>query len=208
MDIHHLFSSYYLAPISYYYQLLQHPIGYQDIYEHFVKQTYRNRCYILSPNGIQSLTIPIVNVKKLKPIKDVKIAYDENWQKIHWKSFEAAYRKSPYFEFYEDEFYPFYQENKTAFLIDFNEQLEQKIIKLLALTTYLKKTTEYIDAQLVENDYRTSLSPKKPIPLLFKNYIQVFGDRNEFAPNLSIIDLLFNEGPNSINYLNLIEKME
>lgn len=207
MDIKNLFSSYYLAPIAYYYQLLQNGIIYQDIHEHFVKQTYRNRCYILSPNGVQSLSIPLITVKKQKAIKDVKISYSENWQKIHWKSFEAAYRSSPYFEFYEDHFYPFYQNKKTTFLIDFNEQLEQKIIKLLGLRVTVNKTTEYADYKIVTNDYRTSFSPKKQTLFIFKNYIQVFGDRNEFAPNLSILDLLFNEGTSAINYFNTIEKI-
>ncbi len=172
-----------------------------------MKQTYRNRCYILSPNGVQKLSIPLITVKKQKTIKDIKISYDENWQKIHWKSFEAAYRSSPYFEFYEDHFFSFYHEKKPTFLVDINEQLEQKIIKLLGLSVTVNKTIEYADCKTVTNDYRTSFSPKKQTLLAFKNYIQVFGDRNEFAPNLSILDLLFNEGPNAINYLNTIEKI-
>ena len=207
MKINHLFSSYYFAPISYYSELIQNATIYQDIHENFVKQTYRNRCYILSSNGVQSLTIPIVNGNKKKPIKDVQISYDENWQKIHWKSIEAAYRNSPYFEFYEDHFHPFYQEKKPYFLIDFNELLEQKIINLLDLSVTIKKTTAYIDNQLIENDYRTSFAPKIKSYFLFKKYIQVFEDRNKFAANLSIFDLLCNEGPNATYYLRTVKKI-
>jgi hypothetical protein len=200
-----IFSSYYLAPIEYYYLLNQSNFIVQDIYENFVKQTYRNRCYILSPNGVQHLSIPLVNVKRKKPFKDIKISYDENWRKIHWKSYEAAYRCSPYFEFYEDEFHPFFHEKKYTFLIDFNELLEEKIIDSLGISINKEKSKEYIEPNMVDTDYRASLSPKKSNLHVYPPYIQVFDDRNEFAPNLSIVDLLFNEGPNSSSYLSTIE---
>ncbi len=204
MEVDNIFSSYYLAPIEYFYYLKLYNIVYQDIHEHFIKQTYRNRCCILSPNGVQSLSIPLINAKKQKAVKEMKITYDENWQKKHWKSFEAAYRRSPYFEFYENEFYPFYHEKKYQFLVDFNTALEEKTLELLNLSVNLVRTDKYIDNEFVRNDYRNMLSPKKPSLLMFKNYIQVFSDRNGFSPNLSIVDLLFNEGPNASNYLNII----
>lgn len=199
-----LFSSYYFAPIEYYYYLTQHNSIIEDLHENFVKQTYRSRCYILSPHGIQILSIPLERVKRKKPFKDVKIIYDENWQKLHWKSFEAAYRSSPYFEYYEDEFEPIFTK-KNTFLKDLNEEVNAKLLKLIKLDVSITKTTSYLKPDDNIIDYRTVFSPKtKKSNLVFPEYIQVFNDRNEFAPNLSIVDLLFNEGPNTINYLTEI----
>ncbi|MCO6499294.1 MAG: WbqC family protein [Vicingus serpentipes] len=200
-----IFSSHYLAPIEYYFQLINSEIVLIDIYEHFVKQTYRNRCRILSPNGVQNLTVPLIKARKRKLTKNVKIAYDDNWRKMHWKSLEAAYRSSPYFEFYEDDFHPFYHNKKYEYLIDLNWDLEEKIISLLGISISKSKTSEYMNEVAIEHDFRNSFSPKKENELLiFNKYIQVFGERNDFSPNMSILDLLFNEGPNSINYLKEI----
>lgn len=199
-----LFSSYYLAPIEYYYYLTQYNHVIEDIHEHFVKQTYRSRCYIIGPNGIQSLSIPLINIKRQQKFKDVKISYAENWQKIHWKSIEAAYRRSPYFEFYEDSFFPFYN-NSFKFLIDFNQQLQEKITALLGITPNIQLTEKYQSTDNLIDDYRITFSPKNELARLkFPEYIQVFNDRNDFAANLSIVDLLFNEGPNSVNYIKSI----
>ena len=199
-----LFSSYYLAPIAYFYYLNKHKSVIEDINENFVKQTYRNRFYILSPNGVQNLTIPLIKVKRKKPFKDVKIAYDENWQKIHWKSLESAYRSSPYFEFYEDDFQPLF-EQKFEYLIDLNSSLQSLILDSIGLNISIEKSTSYCNSNDKSIDYRTSLSPKNEITnLIFPKYLQVFNDRMPFEKNLSILDLLFNEGPNSINYLNNI----
>ena len=197
-----IFSSHYLAPIEYYFQLIQHNDVIIDVYENFVKQTYRNRCCILSPNGVQNLTVPLVKARQRKLTKNMKISYDDNWRKMHWKSLEAAYRSSPYFEFYEDDFYPFYHEKQYDYLVDFNTDLEQKIVELLSINVNVTKSAKYIDEDDLKNDFRNSFSPKVEPQLNFTPYIQVFGDRNGFAPNMSIVDLLFNEGPNSINYIS------
>ena len=134
------------------------------------------------------------------------IAYDENWRKIHWKSLESAYRSSPYFEFYEDEFYPFQHGDKYEKLTDFNAALNSKIIELLNLEVTITNATTYTEEVAPENDFRKSFSPKQDTDLKFNPYIQVFGDRNGFTPNLSIVDILFNEGPNSVNYIKSIDK--
>lgn len=201
-----LFSSYYLAPIAYYFYLNRHSDIIEDVHENFVKQTYRNRFYIMSPNGIQCLTIPLIKVKRKKPFKDIRIAYDENWQKIHWKSIESAYRSSPYFEFYEDEFYPLFHE-KFEYLIDLNTALNSKIIELLNMTVKFERSSKYCLANEDQIDYRTCLSPKNDkTNLIYPSYLQVFNDRLPFYDNLSILDLLFNEGPNSLNYIKSIHQ--
>jgi hypothetical protein len=201
MDTKSIFSSQYLAPIEYYFQLINNKDAIIDVYENFVKQTYRNRCCILSPNGIQNLTVPLVKSRQRKLTKNMLIAYDENWRKMHWKSLEAAYRSSPYFEYYEDEFYPFYHDKNYKYLIDFSWELEQKIIELLSIDVTQIKSSQYISDEHLKNDFRNSFSPKIETKLKFNPYIQVFSDRNGFAPNMSIVDLLFNEGPNAVNYI-------
>ncbi|MDB4533701.1 WbqC family protein [Vicingaceae bacterium] len=199
MSAKNVFSSHYLAPIEYYFHLINCGDVTIDIYENYVKQTYRNRCCILSPNGIQNLTIPLVKARQRKRTKDMVIAYDDNWRKIHWKSLESAYRSSPYFEYYEDDFYPFYHGEEYKTLTDFNTALNLKIIEFLSLEVTITESTQYIED--VENDFRNAFSPKKEAQLEFTPYIQVFGDRNGFTPNMSILDILFNEGPNSVNYI-------
>lgn len=195
-----IFSSHYLAPIEYYFYIINKKDITIDVYENFVKQTYRNRACILSPNGIQNLTVPLVKARQRKLTKNMLISYDDNWRKMHWKSLEAAYRSSPYFEYYEDEFFPFYHEKKYKYLIDLNWNIQGKIIELLNIDVNFSKSEQYISEDL-QNDFRDRFSPKVNTQLQFKQYIQVFGDRNGFAPNMSIVDLLFNEGPNSVNYI-------
>lgn len=199
MSSKNVFSSHYLGPIEYYFHLINCKNVTIDTYENYVKQTYRNRCCILSPNGIQNLTIPLVKAKQRNLTKKMVIAYDDNWRKIHWKSLESAYRSSPYFEYYEDDFYPFYHGEKPEYLADFNSSLNKKIIELLDLEITITETSEYTEE--LENDYRKAFSPKQETKLNFTSYIQVFGDRNGFTPNMSILDILFNEGPNSVNYI-------
>ena len=201
MDTKNVFASNYLAPIEYYFQLIKSEEAIIDTFENYVKQTYRNRCQILSPNGIQNLTIPLVKARQKKRTNKVKIAYDDNWRKIHWKSLESAYRSSPYFEYYEDDFYPFYHEEEYAYLVDFNAALQNKIIELLNLEIVVTQSESYVENVPQKNDFRTLISPKSKSTLNFTKYIQVFGDRNGFNPNLSILDLLFNEGPNAVSYM-------
>ncbi len=200
-----LFPSCYLGPLSYYYLLSQHSSNIEDTFENFVKQTFRNRFYMLSPTGIQCLSVPLLNVKRRQKLKDIKISYAEDWQKIHWKSLESGYRRSPYFEYYEDEIYPLFHE-KNKYLIDLNTKMHAKMIELLQLDVNSEQSEEYIEATDLMVDYRASLSPKKLTTINFPEYMQVFGDRNDFAPNLSIVDLLFNLGPSSVNYIKSISQ--
>ena len=201
-----LFSS-YLPPIQYLTKFLKYEKILIERWEHFPKQTYRNRCCIYSANGKLQLTIPIQHGKDEHQImKDVKIANDFDWQKIHWKSIETAYRCSPFFEFYEDEFISFYKK-KYNYLMDYNEELLKAILKLLMLNISVTHTSSY-ETDYPENiiDYRSVIHPKKEKEKLDNNfspiqYSQVFSDRHDFIPNLSIIDLLFNQGPSAIEIL-------
>ncbi|WP_029285022.1 WbqC family protein [Pedobacter sp. R20-19] len=194
---------FYLPPVGYF-SLLQ-KVG-QDFLieknEHLAKQTYRNRASIYSPNGKLDLTVPIVKgAKNHTKVKDVRISYDFKWQRLHWLSLETCYRSSAYFEFYEDELARFYHE-KFDFLFDYNLELLTWLGKKLKLPIEFNVTSTYQDDIPAELDYRGMMSPKKAEEHANnKHYYQVFEDRHEFLPNLSIVDLLFNQGPQAKLYL-------
>lgn len=194
-----IFPLFYLPPVSYFTLLKENNFEFiLEKFEHFPKQTYRNRAAIASPNGSLDLAVPVVKGAKIHtPYKDVKISYDSRWQRLHWLSLQNCYRSSAYFEFYEDGLVPFY-EKKYDYLFDYNLEILTWLFKQLKLATNLTTTTVY--EPQVEMDYRNSMG-KKEVPLMqTKPYFQVFSDRNEFIPNLSIVDLLFNQGPQAKNY--------
>lgn len=174
---------------------------------HYVKQTYRNRCQILTANGVMNLTIPVEKVSGEKMLdKDVKIS-PTDWQRVHWTAIESAYNNSPFFLYYEDDIRPMY-EKKYDFLLDFNLELQEKLVSLLGLTTEFKLTENYIDSY--ENDLREVLSPKYKGDYPNFNpesYYQVFKEKYGFVENLSIYDLLFNMGNESILILNKSYKL-
>ncbi|QNL48444.1 WbqC family protein [Olivibacter sp. SDN3] len=204
MEKNNLFPCLYLPPIAAVSEMLKEPDKQILIeqFEHFPKQTYRNRAVIHSPNGKLNLIIPIVKGAKVHTImKDVKISYESNWQRLHWMSIQTSYRRSAYFEFYEDEFIPFF-EKKYDFLIDYDVALLSLILKLLKVNKTICYTNTYEKNYTKGIDLRESIHPKKKYPTYdVKPYFQVFEPKNGFIANLSIIDLLFNQGPNSLNYL-------
>jgi len=171
-------------------------------YDNYQKQTYRNRTYIYGANGKLLLTIPIKHTGKdsRQLYKDVKIENDFQWQLLHWKSLETAYRTSPFFEFYEDEFAHLF-EKKKKFLLDFNYECLQVLLDCMQLDTTYSKTSSFIKNTETYNDLRVLVNAKKEKPFDLKNYIQVFSDKHGFIANLSILDLLFNEGTNTLTYL-------
>jgi hypothetical protein len=193
---------FYLPPVAYFTQLNAYkPDILIESQEHFPKQTYRNRTNIHSPDGVLTLTVPVVKGSKMHTkVKDVKISYDFKWQRLHWMGLETCYRRSAYFEYYEDDFAPFYQKHFT-YLFDYNEQLLQMLLKFIKINLPLQYTETYEAGYPGLNDYRDSISPKKEFDFEQKSYFQVFDERNGFIKNLSIIDLLFNQGPQTINYL-------
>jgi hypothetical protein len=193
---------FYLPPVEYFVKLNMYKLGILiEREEHFPKQTYRNRANIYSPDGVLALTVPVVRgAKNHTKIKDVKISYDFDWQRLHWLSLQACYRRSAYFEYYEDEFVQFY-EKKFPFLFDYNEQLLRFILKSIKLKVDLNYTVTYEAEYPSLIDLRNSMSPKKEANFNQKAYFQVFEERKGFQKNLSIVDLLFNQGPNAVNYL-------
>ena len=173
-----------------------------EIEDNFQKQTNRNRTYIYSPNGIQLLNIPVKHSKEShQKTKDIKIETDFDWQKQHFKSLEAAYRSSPFFEFFEDDLRPIF-EKKYVFLLDLNFESFAILTKCLRMKLEYETTTEYfheIDTNTIK-DFRFLVDGKKDSSS-FETYTQVFDDKYGFINNLSILDLLFNEGKYVVDYL-------
>jgi hypothetical protein len=193
---------FYLPPVEYFVLLNAYKPGILiESEEHFPKQTYRNRAHVFTPDGVLVLTVPVIKGSKTHTkIKDVKISYDFDWQRLHWLSLQACYRRSAYFEYYEDELAPFY-EKRFDFLFDYNEQVLQFLLKSIKLKVDLQYTQSYESSYSQLNDFRNSISPKKEPGFEQKQYFQVFEERQGFQKNLSIVDLLFNQGPHSLNYL-------
>ena len=191
----------YFPSLSYCKLLKEHKKVTIDIGEHFIKQTQRNRCVILGANGRLKLIVPTEKRKVYTPVKDVRVSYDDNWQKLHWKSLESAYRSSPYFEYYEDKLRTIVLGKKETFLVDINMNSLEFINGVLNLDTEINLSKEYIEAPFDFLDKRNSNHLTEDPDSVSKNYTQVFSDRIPFQQNLSCIDLICNEGPNSINLL-------
>ncbi len=192
-----VFPTSYLPSISYYshYVTELHPVV--DSNEFMVKQSYRNRCLILGANGVQQLIVPVKKRNSKILVKNVEICNAENWQKNHWKTIESAYRKSPFFEFYADDLSGIYMSTRYENLLQFNTELILRINKILKTEVNMVFSDKYIESTQVKNDFRSFHFNKKSAA----EYIQVFSSKYGFQPNLSIIDLIFNEGPNSLKYL-------
>ena len=186
----------YLGSISYYRELLRYEEILFEAHENFEKSTYRNRCYIASPNGKLRLTIPVEGGKGQRALySDIKIDYEQDWQKMHWQSLTSCYRNSPYFEFYEDRFEPFYTQRFEK-LFDFNRQMMNLILELLKIDLKMEFTVDYQKQYADTEDFRSKILPAKPQEPFIK-YRQVFEDKTGFIPDASIIDILFSEGPHA-----------
>ena len=192
-------STAYLGPVQQYCKLYQFGKVYIETAENYLKQTYRNRCTIAGANGPLSLSIPIVNPPAIKcPTKEIRISDHGNWRHLHWNAIISAYNTSPFFEYYQDDFAPFY-EKKYDFLFDFNEALRELVCELLDVHPAVMYTNDY-QAEAT-NDFREIIRPKHPgddPSFCPQPYYQVFGGKHGFLPNLSIIDLLFNMGPEGL----------
>jgi hypothetical protein len=176
-----------------------------EICDNYQKQTYRNRTYIYGANGKLGLYIPVIHTHKNRKLyKDIKISYDSDWMGLHLKSLQSAYRSSPYFEYYEDDFMKLYSE-KEEFLVDFNFKCIKLILNFLDININYKISNEYIENSNNIIDLRSLSNARKEIKIETPKYIQVFKSKFGYINNLSILDLLFNQGNNSIENLRLIK---
>ncbi len=199
-----LLSTAYLPPIEYFYYLVNNNAVVIEYYETYPKQTYRNRCEIYSANGKLTLTIPVVKTNGNHTMtKDVEISYANNWQKTHWRAIESAYNGSPFFMFYRDLLSPFYERN-YKYLVDYNNELLELLLKQLKLEVSIGTTEKYEKQVFNTIDMRELIHPKRTSKIRGNEmniYTQVFENKCGFLPNLSIIDLLFNEGNFSKDFL-------
>ena len=198
-----LLTSAYLPPVHYFTKLYAAPHIYMECYDHFVKQTYRNRCVIAGPDGPLTLTLPVEHGDKaVRPCtRDIRLSSHGNWPHLHRTALRSAYEGSPYFEYYADDLLPLY-DRSWSFLVDFNEALTEVLLGLLDLHPDIRPTSAYADAvALGADDFRETIRPKIPFTddpaFTPKPYYQIFSARTGFLPNLSMVDLLFNMGPES-----------
>ena len=194
-----LLSTTYFGPIQWYQKLYRAEKVLIERCESFQKQTYRNRCLIATTNGIQALTVPVERTVNL--IKDLRVSNHGNWRHLHWNALKSAYGESPFFDYYQDDIRPFF-EQRWDYLFDFNEAIRAKMCELLDIQPSVSYTKEFIVN--ITKDYRSAIRPKHPEPdpdFTPKRYYQVYEQKHGFLPNLSILDLLFNMGPESILYL-------
>ncbi len=192
----------YLPPVDFFSQLSDCQEIIIESCENYQKRSYRNRCFIATANGIQSLTVPLESGKNAQQnIRDVKIAYTDRWQAQHWQAIRSAYGRAPYFEHYADYLLPFYEKNYT-YLFDFNQELFSLLHKLLKTNVSISQTDTFVkkyDDEIL--DLRNQIKNREqPLSQNFKKYPQLFEDRHGFLPNLSSLDLLFCMGTQGKNY--------
>lgn len=213
-----LLSSAYFGPVQWYQKLNRYDKVSVEAYDSFIKQTYRNRCVIATANGVQALTVPVERTTEpaaaadspqvLKCLmKDVRISDHGNWRHLHWNALMSAYGESPFFEYYADDIRPFF-EKKWTFLYDFNMEICAKMCELIDIEPHIEPTAEFVPHDEMAgsgvDDYREVIRPKhsQPDPMFTpRRYYQVYEQRHGFLPNLSILDLLFNMGNESVLYL-------
>lgn len=201
-----LLSTTYFGPVQWYQKLNRAEVSFIERYDSYRKQTFRNRCVIATTNGLQALTIPVERPDDglhSTAMKDLRISDHGNWRHLHWHALMSSYSESPFFEYYADDIRPFY-ERRWDFLYDFNMEACNTVCSILDIRPNIQPTTEYIKKDdLPEDiiDFREAIAPKHPAEdadFTPRRYYQVFERKLGFQPNLSILDLLFNMGPEGI----------
>ena len=201
----------YWPNLHYFFYVLNASIINIEQFDNYSKQSYRNRTQILSANGILNLSIPIKKNKSEKVVNAIEISYKEDWQKNHWRAITSAYKNSPYFDFFEEDLKVFYS-NKYNLLIDYNTDQLKFIVKVLKQKKNIQLTKQYesnpesvIDLRTIIHPKQSYLSDKLVANKLDQSYYQTFENKISFTPNLSILDLLFNKGLQTIDYLKSID---
>lgn len=192
----------YFPTISHFVAMLKAETIFLETEDNFQKQTYRNRMYIYSSNGKQMLNIPVSHIRNHpnQKYKDLQIDYSEKWQRIHFKSLEAAYRSSPFFEYFVDDLMPLF-EKKHNFLLDYNLLTLEILQDCLGIKLKTEQTKEFIKETTSDIvDFRHLVNSKKTL-YNFETYTQVFDTKHDFINDLSLLDLLFNEGRQAVDYL-------
>ena len=205
-----LLSTTYFGPVQWYQKLYRADAVIIDRDEPFLKQTYRNRCYIAAANGVQALTVPVEQPGNRCPVRDVRISDHGDWRRVLWNAIASAYGESPFFEYYQDDLRPFF-ERRWTFLYDFNEAIRQTVSTLLDLQPLPPSPSASSPCLSMPSpcdgstlDLRSAINPKHPAAdadFQPRPYYQVYASRYGFQPNLSILDLLLNMGPEGIFYL-------
>lgn len=200
-----LFSSAYLPPVAYVATLAQYPFVLIEAKETFPKQTYRNRTDIMTAGGVRMLTVPVIRTNHSRT-DEVLIDYKERWNIIHLRTLEAAYSASPYFLYYRDGLESILMQRHQR-LLDLNQSLLVWLLGQLRITCSMALSDDFVPPTDSPDDFRYRFSPKEPYPTdQFPHYSQVFSDRQPFVPNLGILDLLFNLGPEAKEYLVTLQR--
>lgn len=193
----------YFGPISYFRRILKGHSVILEIHEHYIKQTYRNRCRIATANGTLDLIIPVIKVfGNHTPIKDIQIEQHQKWQLNHWRAIQSAYSNAPFFIYYEPDLEPFFNKKFTS-LAEYNLEILRVIMHFLGIQKELKTTDRYVvNPGSDVLDLRNEFNPKKDPGIKNRAYTQVFSEKWGFFQDLSILDLLFNLGPTAKSYLS------